>query len=150
MIVRRLVGITAAVVAASSSSAAIAATQAAWTPGDKTAALHAAHHEANKFGKHTDSTGWPTNVRRVTSVIRSGHVPGGSNTGHPCGRGKHAVITLSGRFPTIAVGGMPGSDNTEVHGIIATTKLGSRTVCHLAVRTGKVTAAANSVVLFRR
>jgi hypothetical protein len=151
MAMRSLVCITAAVLVASSCAAAsVAATREAWSASDKAAALHAAHHEANKFGKHTDSTGWPTNVHRVTAVIRSGKVAGGSNTGHPCGREKHAVITLTGRFPKIAVGGTPGSGNSVVHGVIATTKLGSRRVCHLAVRTGKVTPTAHSMVLFHR
>jgi hypothetical protein len=148
---RGLVGISAAVLTASSYGAASAApTRATWTASDKAAALQAAHHEANRIGKHADSTGWPKNVRTVSAVIRSGSVSGGSNTGHPCGRGKHAVITLAGKFPTIAVGGTPGSGNTEVRGVIATTKLGSRKVCHLEVQTGKVTPAADSVVLFRR
>jgi len=152
MAMRSLVAITAAAALAVSSFAAASAgtAQATWTTSDKAAALHAAHHEANRIGKHTDSTGWPTNVHRVTAVIRSGSVPGGSNTGHPCGRGQHAVITLTGRFPKIIVSGTPGSGNTEVHGVIATTKLGSRQVCQLSVQTGKVTPAPNSVVLFRR
>jgi hypothetical protein len=149
---RRLAGITAAVLSASCCAVASAATAqtAAWTAADKTAALHAAHHEANRFAKHTDSTGWPTTVHSVTAVIRSGPIPGGSNTGHACGHGKHAVITLIGNFPMIATGGTPGAAGTAVHGVVATTKLGRAQVCLLSVRTGKVKPMPKSIVLFSR
>jgi hypothetical protein len=46
--------------------------------------------------------------------------------------------------------GRRGPEATSVHGVVATTKLGSSQVCLISVNTGKVTSAPHSMVLFSR
>jgi hypothetical protein len=148
---RSLLAVVAVFLAASTCIAASAAQpQSRWTATDRAAARQAAHHEARKLGRPADRTGWPTNVHRVTAIIDSGSVSGGSNTGHPCGSGQHAVVTLIGNFPTIVVSGTPGSGSTAVHGVILTTKLGRNRICKISVQTGKVRPAPHSHLLFKR